>query len=87
MTQPRMMSLAIISRRRFTRSTTTPAIGPMIAIGRNCTISINETAVAEPVRSSSNAYTATALNQSPSCDTAWPAKRRRKLRFVRSSVR
>jgi hypothetical protein len=81
------MSLAIITRRRFTRSTTTPASGPTSAIGRNCTISIHATAVAEPVRSSSSAYTATALNQSPSCETVWPMKSRRKLRLDLRRVR
>ena len=66
------MSATIISRRRSTRSTTTPAIGPTIATGRNWTIIIHATAVAEPVRSSSSANTATELNQSPSCEIVWP---------------
>ena len=52
---PRNRSAEIISRFRSTRSTTTPASGPTIAIGRNCTIIIQATAVADPVRSSSNA--------------------------------
>ena len=69
---PRRRSATIISRRRLTRSTTTPASGPTIATGRNCTIIIQATAVADPVRSSSSAYTATALNQSPSCEMVWP---------------
>jgi len=69
---PRTMSEAIISFRRSTRSTTTPASGATSAIGRICTIIIHATAVAEPVKSSSSANTATALNQSPSCEIAWP---------------
>jgi MFS family permease len=52
---PRRTSVAIISRRRFTRSTTTPATGPMTAIGRNCTMIISATDVALPVNSSSSA--------------------------------
>ena len=67
-TTPRIRSVAIISRRRSTRSTTTPASGPTTAIGMNWTIIIHATAVAEPVRSSSRAKTATELNQSPSCE-------------------
>src|SRR5262245_19704752 len=51
MRNPRTMSAAIIRRRRFTRSTTTPAIGPTTATGRNWTIIIHATAVADPVRS------------------------------------
>ena len=50
----------------------TPASGPTIATGRNCTIIIHATAVADPVRSSSSAKTATELNQSPSCEIVWP---------------
>ena len=53
--QPRTRSAAIMMRRRFTRSTTTPASGPTSAIGSIWTISIQATAVAEPVRSSSSA--------------------------------
>src|SRR5436190_178636 len=52
---PRTTSAAIISRRRFARSTTMPASGPTTATGRNCTIIIQATAVADPVRSSSSA--------------------------------
>src|SRR4051812_13582750 len=55
----------------------------MRAIGRNCTIIIHATAVADPVRSSSKANTATELNQSPSCETVWPKNSRRKFRLVR----
>ena len=54
-TTPRSRSATIISVRRLTRSTTTPATGPTMANGRNCTIIIHATAVADPVRSSSNA--------------------------------
>jgi len=35
-------------------------------------MSIHATAVADPVRSSSSAYTATVLNQSPSCEIVCP---------------
>jgi hypothetical protein len=66
------MSAAIISRRRSTRSTTTPATGLTSATGKNCTISIQATIVAEPVRSRTSANTATVLNQSPSCEIVWP---------------
>jgi hypothetical protein len=38
------------------------------------------------VRSRSSAYTATELNQSPSCETVCPVKSKRKLRFVRRSA-
>jgi hypothetical protein len=48
-------SVTIIGRRRLTRSTTTPASGPTIATGRNWTIIIHATAVAEPVRSNGSA--------------------------------
>ena len=50
-----MISVAIMRRRRFTRSTTTPATGPITAIGRNWTMIINATDVALPVNSSSRA--------------------------------
>lgn len=43
-----------------------------MATGRNCTIIIQATAVADPVRSSSSAKTATELNQSPSWEMVWP---------------
>ena len=72
MSAPLMTSAAIMTRRRSTRSTTTPARGPTRAMGRNCTIIIQATAVADPVRSSSNPNTATELNQSPSCEMVWP---------------
>jgi hypothetical protein len=52
---PRTRSVAIIRRRRLTRSTMTPASGPKMATGRNCTIIIHATAVADPVRSRSSA--------------------------------
>ena len=47
----------------------------------NCTIIIQATAVAEPVRSSSSANTATELNQSPSCEMVCPMNSRRKFRL------
>ena len=53
-----------------------------MAIGRNCTIIIHATAVADPVRSSSSANTATELNQSPSCEIVCPMNSRRKFRLV-----
>ena len=84
-TSPRTMSAAIITRRRSSRSTSTPAHGPITADGSCCTTNIAATLVAVPVRSSSNAYTATVLNQSPSWLTTWPAQSRRKSRFARSS--
>ena len=58
-----------------------------MATGRYCVIIIQATAVADPVRSSRSAYTATALNQSPSWEIAWPKKSSLKFRFVRRSVR
>ena len=54
-----------------------------MATGRNWTIIIHATAVADPVRSSSSANTATALNQSPSCEIVWPMYSSRKFRLFR----
>jgi hypothetical protein len=48
---------------------------------------IQATAVADPVRSSSSAYTATELNQSPSCEMACPKYSSLKFLLVRRTER
>ena len=73
-TTPRIMSLASITFRRSTRSSTTPATGPAITAGSTRAIITHPSEAPEPVRCKARLSTAIELKWSPISLTVWPSQ-------------